>query len=523
MDTIFKKNGKPFFPLGGQSMNSTPWQKEDRDVFWRALELMRGNTAELPISWGDVEKREGQYDFSLADILLQEARERKASLIFLWFGAWKNGLMRYAPDWVKEDAGRFRRVTTHDGYPLAVLSSHCAETLKADTRAFVEFMKYIKKEDEEEGTVVGIQIQNEPGIWGRAIRDHHPDAETEWGADVPEEALAYIAKHPDGLAHRLYEENGRKKGGWRAVFGPQGDEFLTAWSIGRYINAMAAAGKAVYPLPMIVNVSLDAKDFRLPGISYSAGGPVPRQLDIWKAATPDVDVIGPDIYQGNPNIFREYCRAYDRSDNALFVPESDCRRFLNNAMNMFAAIGDYGATGYFSFGIEHVVLESGEVDPKFADLVGSFRCAAAVLPLLVKYRKSGRVHAVMEEELLPSQYLELGEYAGSVDFEYGRTDFRHRVPSIPQDERGRGLIIQTGPREFYLCGGHFRLTLRKRHTEVDLSELRDEHTMNFILVDEGYFTEDGEFQIVRRRTGDESDEGIWVYADVGAVHAILCD
>lgn len=98
MGTIFKKGGKPFFPLGGQSMNSTPWQKEDREVFWRALELMRGNTAELPISWGDIEKREGQYDFSMVGILLQEARERKASLIFLWFGAWKNGLMRYAPD-----------------------------------------------------------------------------------------------------------------------------------------------------------------------------------------------------------------------------------------------------------------------------------------------------------------------------------------------------------------------------------------------------------------------------------------
>lgn len=522
MNTFFYKNGNPFYPIGGQSMNSTPLQKEDRDIFWKALELMHGNTAEIPIFWETVEPLEGSYDFSIVDVILDEAREQGVSLIFLWFGTWKNGLMRYVPGWVKEDMARFRRVITHDGYPLSVLSSHCAETLSADTRAFTAFMEHLKKSDEHEGTVIAVQVQNEPAICGRALRDYHPEAQAEFDSPVPEELLAFLAKRPDGIPYRAYKENGLHSENWRTAFGHSADEFLTSWSMGRYIDAMAAAGKEVYDIPMLVNVALDGYGFRLPGIDYNSGSPVPSVLDIWKAATPHIEAICPDIYQGNPGVFLEYCEPYDRDDNPLFVPESDCRRFLQNSLNMFTALGDYNAVGYFSFGIEHVVLDGG-VNPKFADLVGSFRAAAAVLPLLVKYRNTGKIHTVLQEELMPNRCIQLGDYVGCIDFTYGRTDFRHRLPSVPQDERGRGLIIQTGEREFYVCGGGFRLLLRKRYPEVPLSELRNENTINFLLVDEGYCTDDGGFQIVRRRTGDESDEGIWVYTDVGAIHAIICD
>jgi hypothetical protein len=41
-------------------------------------------------------------------------------------------------------------------------------------------------------------------------------------------------------------------------------------------------------------------------------------------------------------------------------------------------------------------------------------------------------------------------------------------------------------------------------------------------VEEGYFDSQGEWVTTRLRTGDESDEGIWMYADVKAVKVVLC-
>src|SRR5690606_23154485 len=94
----------------------------------------------------------------------------------------------------------------------------------------------------------------------------------------------------------LIEKLGLKAGTWSSVFGKDADEFFHAYHIAAYVDEIAAAGKAVKPLPMNVNVAL-RNPFHpgLPG-QYSSGGPTENVIDIWKAAAPHIDMISPDIY-----------------------------------------------------------------------------------------------------------------------------------------------------------------------------------------------------------------------------------
>jgi beta-galactosidase GanA len=59
---------------------------------------------------------------------------------------------------------------------------------------------------------------------------------------------------------------------------------------------IAAAGKAVYPLPLYVNAAL--RDPLKPGApgTYESGGPTDNVLNIWKAEAPAIDVLAPDNY-----------------------------------------------------------------------------------------------------------------------------------------------------------------------------------------------------------------------------------
>ena len=169
---IFQVDGRPFFPLGGQVHNSSAYRPEDMETAWRALELMHANTAEVPVYWEQVEPAEGQFDFSSVDFLLEGARERGLRLVLLWFGTWKNGMMKYAPAWVKADPARFQRVIAPGGAPIAVLSSHCEATREADKRAFCALMAHLKERDSAERTVIAVQVENEPGILGKIGRAH---------------------------------------------------------------------------------------------------------------------------------------------------------------------------------------------------------------------------------------------------------------------------------------------------------------------------------------------------------------
>ncbi len=88
---------------------------------------------------------------------------------------------------------------------------------------------------------------------------------------------------------------------------------------------------------MYVNVALRDPFKDQDPYTYSSGGPTWNVLDIWKAAAPAIDVIGPDIYDSGYAFYIKTLEQYSRPDNALFVPETGNRDEF--ARYFFAVLG----------------------------------------------------------------------------------------------------------------------------------------------------------------------------------------
>ncbi len=531
---VFSVNGRPFFPVGGQARNSSAYCASEWEPAFKAVKLIHGNLLEIPVYWEQVEPEEGRFDFTSVDGLLECARRFGIKLILLWFGTWKNGDMDYSPPWVKTNPQRFQRVTSPTGAALWVLSSHCDENLKADCRAFTRLCEFLKNKDESERTVIAIQVENEPGILG-SDRDYGLAAQAEFLQPAPAELVEKLKTAPPGRVHSLWQKAGaakttvRRPASWSRLFGEAAGEYMTAWSIARYIDRLAEAGKVVYDIPMYINVWLGEGSWGIAGESYPSGGAVGKTLEIYKWFTPHIDLIAPDIYIADGRGYEAQCAQYARADNPLFVPESGPEGA--NAWNLFRAVADYNAIGYAFFAVEHILAEDGTVRPENQMLVDSFRCLAAAAPLLLQYQGTGKVHAVVEEENLWAVQLKLDGYLGQAQFhtaQHGYRDWRHRAAS-PSGSRGRGLVIQAGLHELYLVGSDFRLLLRRdlppgqaldAAQSREFTQLRQAH---YVRVEEGHFDEQDRFVVDRRRNGDEFDFGVWVEADTGVVHVLMCD
>lgn len=529
ISNVFTVDGKPFFPLAGQVHNSSAYTVQGLDVGWKALEALHANTAEIPVYWEQIEPHEGQYDFRFLDVLLDQARQRSLKLILLWFATWKNGTMKNSPAWVKLDSERFRRVRSVDGAALAVLSPHCQATWEADRRAFCALLDHLRQFDND-ATVIAMQIENEPGILG-SDRDYSSESEELFNKAVPTDLVQALRDHPDTPISAVWRQQGeRSDGTWPELFGWQAGEFFSAWHIARFINALAQVGKAIHPLCMFANVWSEQMRWRIPGVNYPSGGATTATFDLWKWATPDLDLIGPDIYIRNANDYKRMCETYARRDNPLFIPESACHE--SNALNMFYAIAEYNAVGYALFGIEDILAEDGAIRPQFQTVVSSFRSTAAILPLLIASPDTPTIYPVIQEEYMSEQYVDLGIYIGLVVFHQAETefvwsDFQHYWRDTR--DRGRGLLVLVDEREVYAVGTGYRLLLKKKGPpEVMLaasqaSEYLANRLTNYVSVEEGHFNADGTWVVDRQRSGDESDFGVWIDTDVGVVRVVVGD
>jgi len=105
---VFKVNGKPFFPVGGQSSSSSAYNDTESIPAFEAVKLLHGNTLLTDVYWEMIEPEEGKFDFSSIDRLIANAKRYGVKLILLWFATWKNGNMDYAPAWVKSNQKRFK-------------------------------------------------------------------------------------------------------------------------------------------------------------------------------------------------------------------------------------------------------------------------------------------------------------------------------------------------------------------------------------------------------------------------------
>jgi beta-galactosidase GanA len=487
-------HGKPFLMLAGELLNSSSSSLDYMRPVWSQLAAIPLNTVLTPLSWELVEPREGQFDFALLDGLIQDARRNNLHIVFLWLASWKNGMSSYAPLWVKQDTKRFPRVIDKDGNPVEVLSTLGKESMEADARAFARVMRRIREIDGEAHTVLMMQVENEVGVLGDS-RDHSPAANQAFAGQVPRDLTSYLEQHHETLIpefRRAWEAAGAKTSGtWQQVFGakPGTDAIFMAWNYARYVQHVAAAGKAEYPIPMYVNAWLE-RPGALPG-QYPSGGPLPEVIDVWKAAGDALDIYSPDIYMPN---FTEWCDRYARGANPLFIPET--YGAAQGGANVFYAIGQHAALGFSPFGIDSFVEQEREIlmDPK-NDLGKSYAVLMKLAPVILAHEGKGEMTGFVLNKEHPKITAELGGY---------RLDVSLDQIFEKEATAGFGLIIATGRDEFLGAGSGFRVSFSLKEggaTRVGIGS-----------VDEGTF-EGGVWTPGRRLNGDENDQGrAWRFA-----------
>jgi hypothetical protein len=304
---------------------------------------------------------------------------------------------------------------------------------------------------------------------------------------VPRELIDQLQQHRHELGESLQQcwegSDFRTAGSWEEIFGggPETDEIFMAWHYARYVDAVAAAGKAEYDLPMFVNAWLSNPREQQPG-DWPSGGPVPAVFDIWRTAAPHIDLLTPDIYAGD---FQAWCRQYTRRGNPLFIPEM--RRDEEGARNVFYAIGAHDAIGVSPFAIDSLD------PPADAPLRQSYALLRQLAPLILEHQGTGAMAGFVLDAEHPSITRELGGYALEItlDHSYGY-DYKA--------EHGYGLVIANGPGEFTGAGYGFQIKFRPTTPGPAL--------VGIAAVDEGEYRGE-QWMPGRRLNGDETAGGEW--------------
>ena len=473
--------GQPFLILGAQCHNSSAWPAMLPKV-WPAIEFLHANTLEVPVYWEQFEPEPGRFDTTVIDTLLKQAREHKVRLVLLWFGTWKNGSSHYLPLWMKRQPDKYPRIIGRNGNRVDSPSPHAPATLEADKTAFTAFMRHLKSADRQH-TVIMVQVENEPGSWG-SVRDFSPEAERLFQGPVPVELL------------KATGTNALAAGSWREVFGTNADEYFHAWSIARFIGQVAAAGKAVYPLPMYVNAALRDPLTPGPAGTYESGGATDNVLWIWKAAAPAVDLLAPDIYQDDDARYRKVLELYSRPDNPLFVPET--RGSAAQSRMCFAALGR-GAIGWSPFGLDYSLYADSPfgaprlTQQSLGPIALNYKILQPIMREVARLNWEGKLQAVAEEPGEVRQSLDFGNWKAVVSYGVARNG----KPRGNVEPVGRALVAKTGANEFLVTGAFCR---------VDFTPTAG-GKRDFLRVEEGLF-EKGVFRPTRIWNGDETDWGL---------------
>jgi hypothetical protein len=498
-------DGAPFLMLGAELENSSASSRTFMKDVWPKLAAMHVNTVLAPAYWEFIEPSEGKFDFSSIDGVIADARAHHMKVVFLWFGSWKNSMSSYAPGWVKRDVGRFPRVERSDGAGLEILSPMSAENLAADARAFAALMKHFKENDDAH-TVVMVQVENEIGMIPEA-RDHSAAAEAAFKAPVPSALTDYLSKHKDRLVPTLraaWDAHGDKVGaGWEETFGagPATDEFFNAWVQAVYTEKVAAAGKAIYPLPMYVNAAL-MRPGRTPG-QYPSGGPLPWLFGIWHAAAPSIDMLAPDIYMPN---FTEWGLRYVYPGNPYFIPEMGRVPAAEMGANALWSYARLNAMGVSPYAPEFLSPDEQKVMASAFDLVEQLS------PSILAAQGTDRIASVRVPTSydgisdLEAQKFTFGHYTFDVHFKAPPPVSTGQKAEVPLPGAHGGLIIQIGPDEFLIAGTGMYLYPGTTGVADTIAGIE--------TVDEGCFV-DERWVPGRRLNGDETNQGRHIFVPAG--------
>jgi len=479
---------KPFIILGGELNNSSSSSLTYMQPIWKQVKSLNFNTLLTPLSWEQIEPQEGQFDFSLVDSLISNARQNNLHLVFLWLASWKNGMSSYPPVWVKRGYKKYKRAVIQNGQTQEVLSTFCEANRQADAAAFGALMKHIREFDGKQHTVLMMQVENEVGILGDS-RDRSDAANAAFNAPVPQELITYLVKNKENLVPEIksqWAQSGFKTSGkWEEVFGkgPDCDKLFMAWNYSGYVNEVAAAGKKEYPIPMYANAWLDGGNAK-PG-DFPSGGPLASVMDIWKAQTTAVDLFAPDLYASD---YDERCQKFTQRGNTLFIPEMNSSD--DGARNVFIAIGKYNGIGVSPFGIDHLS------DADKSLFTKSYSILQQLSPFILKEQLKKQVAGFIVDEKTPVINYEMNGYRVEISLD---ELFGHRATI------GYGVVMADGPGSFIGGGSGFRVRFFPL-------EKGSKSIIGIDGVTEGTFN-NGEWVPGRRLNGDEDDQGrAWRFA-----------
>lgn len=509
---ILRIDGQPFFMRAGELHNSTCSDINYLNSKWDNLKGMNLNTVIATASWELLEPEEGRFDFSHVDAVIRGAEQHDLKVVLIWFATFKNPFMTYAPIWVKADNKRFPHAMSPDGNALELPSLYDDNILEADKKAYLTLLNHIKEVDTK-GTVIAMQIGNEPGL-NSPTRDCSIPANRAWEADVPTCIIDYLVKHRKTLQPDIkgaWENNGcKRRGNWEEVFGKSltaddgtnpilylTENLFTAYGSARYLEALSSAGKEVLDLPTFTNATgtVNAR-----GRSMGNGCSVPEFFDIYMAVAPSLDMLTPNSYGQN---FDEICEAFSYNSNPLLIPECTM-----SAVRPFYLLGEWNGLGYSPFRIDdyHVETPAGKL------LADAYALLDNMESIVSANLNSERMRGIFIHTGKPVQEIEMGDYVITFNHEptneIGETmmrilggektyeEFLKRKKEIPPFEAA-ALIIQTGKDEFYIAGGGgINATFR-------LKENRAGRFCDFDYIYEGTVNKDGEFVKGRLLNGDE--------------------
>ena len=520
-------HGMPFLILGGELGNSSAACPQDIERIFPKLKKMGLNTVLVPVYWDLTEPVEGQFDFTLTDKALQQARENDLKIVFLWFGAWKNSMSCYAPLWFKENHKKYPRAYTQSGKPLDIASAFSEAVYEADHHAFSQWMQHIATVDKEEGTVIMIQIENEIGMLEDA-RDYSREANKIFNAPVPAEFMTYLQKNKKALHPQMlkkWESQGcKKQGNWQEVFGADiyTDEIFMAWHYAKYVEGLAQTARSIYNIPLYVNAAMNSRG-RKPG-EYPSAGPLAHLIDVWHCGAPSIDILAPDLYD---NGFTDWVAQYKLHNNPLFIPE--IRLTDNNSVRAFYIFGEHDAIGISPFSIE-----DGSDSPN-SPLVQSYAKLTELMPLLTKYQGKG----LMKGLLFDSENKE------RIIADDDLTITARHFFTLPWDSRatngsiwpeGGGILLKLSKNEYIVAGSGIVLEFAKTSEKQTIEKQKQLGEDGFALrndqiktkhdkfkgmrcgigyVDEVKVDKDGKLHYVRRLNGDQDHQGRHVRISVG--------
>lgn len=491
-------DGQPFLVRGGELSNSHG-EPDYLRAAWPKLKGLNLNAVVAPVYWDVIEPTEGKFDWATVDGLIADARANEMRLVLLWFGSWKNSMSCYAPAWVKTDPARFPRARSSTGQAMEILTPFDATNRDTDARAFAALMRHLRATDAAR-TVVLVQVENEIGMIPEA-RDRHPAADAAFAASVPADLMKYLAAHRDSLAPELQARwtaaGARTSGTWTEVFGagPATSELFMAWAFGRFVDVVAAAGRAEYPLPLYVNAALIRPAYQ-PG-QYPSAGPLPHLIDVWRAAAPTIDFLSPDVYFPN---FIEWADKYTRSGNPLFVPEA--LRSTDAAMNNLYAFGACSGFGFAPFGIEAIgepaaglLRASNDLIRQLTPVITAHQGKGTMTALLPPAAEQRKPHEVLFGGLALSAMYERLESPGLADGVINEAGDRSASRALLP---AGAIVIQLGPDEFLFGGIGTTITFAAPNPGDPI--------IGILNCEEGRYV-NGQWQHVRWLNGDQTHQG----------------